>query len=81
MDHKQPSNPRPPLQEWSPLASSPSSTAARKRARDKGLAWVSAITLGAGAASAIGVAASLRGHPAQPHRGDGDYCLVGEHID
>jgi hypothetical protein len=39
------------------LASSPTSTAARKRARDKGLAWVSAITLGAGAASAIGVAA------------------------
>jgi hypothetical protein len=39
------------------MTSSPTSGAARQRARNKGLAWVSAITLGAGAASAIGAAA------------------------
>ena len=39
------------------MTSSPTSSAARTLARDKGLAWVSAITLGAGAASALGAAA------------------------
>ena len=39
------------------MTSSPTSGAARQRARNKGLAWVSAITLGAEAASAIGAAA------------------------
>ena len=39
------------------MTSSLTSGAARQRARNKGLAWVSAITLGAGAASAIGAAA------------------------
>ena len=39
------------------MTSSPTSGPARQRARNKGLAWVSAITLGAGAASAVGAAA------------------------
>jgi hypothetical protein len=39
------------------MTSSPTSGSARALARDKGLAWVSAITLGAGAASALGAAA------------------------
>lgn len=40
-----------------PLTSSPRSGAARQAARSKGLAWVAALTLGAGAASAVGAAA------------------------
>ena len=57
MDHEQRSNQRPPIRDWSSMTSSPTSAAARQIARNKGLAWVSAITLGAGAASAVGAVA------------------------
>jgi len=57
MDQAQRSNPRPPIRDWSTMTSSPTSASARQLARNKGLAWVSAITLGAGAASALGAAA------------------------
>jgi hypothetical protein len=57
MDHEQHSNPRPPIRDWSTMTSSPTSGSARQLSRNKGLAWVSAITLGAGAASALGAAA------------------------
>ena len=57
MDHEQRSNPRPPIPDWSTVSSSPHSASARQLARNKGLAWVSAITLGAGAAGALGAAA------------------------
>ncbi|MEO6145250.1 MAG: hypothetical protein ABIP19_14840 [Dermatophilaceae bacterium] len=39
------------------MTSSTTSGAARQHARNKGLAWVSAITLGAGTASALGAVA------------------------
>jgi hypothetical protein len=39
------------------MTSSPTSGSARQLARNRGLAWVSAITLGAGAASALGATA------------------------
>jgi hypothetical protein len=57
MDHEQRGNPRPPIPDWSTVRSSPSSASARQLARNKGLAWVSAITLGAGAAGALGATA------------------------
>ena len=57
MDHEQRSIPRPPIRDWSTMTATPPSGSARQRARNKGLAWVSAITLGTGAASALGVAA------------------------
>jgi len=57
MDHEQGSIPHPPIRNWSTMTSSPTSASARQLARNKGLAWVSAITLGAGAASALGATA------------------------
>ena len=39
------------------MTSSPTSASDRQSARNKGLAWVSALTLGAGAASAVGALA------------------------
>ena len=57
MDHRQRGNQNPPIRDWSTMTSSPTSAAARALARNKGLARVSAITLGAGVASALGAAA------------------------
>src|SRR5665647_2388879 len=57
MNHEQRSIPHPPIRDWSTMNSPTTSASARQRARNKGLAWVSAITLGAGAASALGAAA------------------------
>jgi hypothetical protein len=60
MDHNERISPRSPVGDWSTMSGSPtsgSSGAARQHARNKGLAWVSAITLGAGAASALGATA------------------------
>jgi len=57
MDHEQRSIPHPPIRDWSTMNSPATSASARQLARNKGLAWVSAITLGAGAASALGAAA------------------------
>ena len=63
MDHHKRNQQRPPTVDGSTMNSSPASSQARQVARNKGLAWVSAITLGAGAASALGagvIAVSLR---------------------
>jgi hypothetical protein len=57
MDQETHGNPRQPLPDRSEMTRSPASGAARRRARDKGLAWVSAITFGAAAAGAIGAVA------------------------
>jgi cytoskeletal protein RodZ len=56
MDHEQHGFPRPSNQDGS-AKGSPTSGSARQLTRNKGLAWVSAITLGAGAAGAIGAVA------------------------
>ena len=57
MDHEERNSARTRVRDWSTMRSSPTSSSARQLARNKGLAWVSAITLGAGAASALGAAA------------------------
>lgn len=57
MDQEQRDSLRPPNRDWSAMTSSPTSASARQLARNKGLAWVSAITLGAGAAGVVGAAA------------------------
>jgi hypothetical protein len=57
MDNEPHSFPRPPIGDGSTTTSPPAS-AARQLARHRGLAWVTAITLGAGAAGALGVAVS-----------------------
>jgi hypothetical protein len=64
MDNEERGMPHPPTWDRSTKISSPTSGPARQHARNRALAWVSAITLGAGAASAIGavaVAATLHG--------------------
>ena len=55
MDHGQRSNP--PNRDWNTMTSSPTSGSIRQPARNKRLAWASAITLGAGAAGLLGAAA------------------------
>ena len=57
MDHEPHSTPRPPAWDRSTANRAATSGAARQLARNKGLAWVSAITLGAGAASTLGAVA------------------------
>jgi hypothetical protein len=57
MDHEERNNPRTPVRDWSTMSSAPTSGSARQLARNKGLAWVSAITFGAGAAGALGAVA------------------------
>ena len=57
MDQEQRNSLRPPIRDGSAMTSSPTSASARQLARNKGLAWVSAITLGAGAAGVVGAAA------------------------
>ena len=57
MDHEQRSTPLSPIRDRGTMTSSSTSGSARQLARNKGLAWVSAITLGAGAATALGGAA------------------------
>lgn len=57
MNREQPGTKRPPAQHWSTMNDSATSRSARQLARNKGLAWVSAITLGAGAAGALGAVA------------------------
>jgi hypothetical protein len=64
MDHELRRNPRPPIPDWSTVTSSSPSASARQLARNKGLAWVSAITLGAGAAGVLGAAAIAISLPA-----------------
>ena len=62
MDHNERHSPRNPVRDGSTMSGSPTSGPARQLARNKGLAWVSAITLGTGAAGligAVGIAASL----------------------
>ena len=62
MDHQERSIPNPTTLDWSTMNSSTASASARVAARNKGLAWVSAITLGTGAAGligAVGIAVSL----------------------
>jgi len=46
-----------------PMTTSSPSGSARRAARSKGLAWVSAITVGVGAASAVGAAAVVANLP------------------
>jgi hypothetical protein len=57
MDHEERRDPRPPIPDWSTVTSSRNSASARQLARNKGLAWVSAITFGAGAAGVLGAGA------------------------
>ena len=60
MDNNERNSPRNPVRDGGTMSGSPTtgtSGAARQLARNKGLAWVSAITLGAGAASVLGTAA------------------------
>jgi hypothetical protein len=57
MNHEQANSPNPPAQTRNTLNGSPIPPSTRQRARSKGLAWVSAITLGAGAASTVGAVA------------------------
>jgi len=60
MDNNERNSPRNPVRDGDTMSGSPTtgtSGAARQLARNKGLAWVSAITLGAGAASVLGTAA------------------------
>jgi hypothetical protein len=57
MDHEQPNTTRRPQRDWNAMSSPPTTASARQHARNKGLAWVSAITLGAAAAGAVGSAA------------------------
>lgn len=54
MDNEERRDSRPPMLGRSTTTSLPTSGSARQLARSKGLAWVSALTLGAGAASALG---------------------------
>ena len=57
MDQELPNDPRPPIPQWSMMKSSPTTGAGRQLARNRGLALVSAITLGAGAAGVVGAGA------------------------
>ncbi len=63
MDHDKRNSQRPTTGDWSTMNSSPASSQARQLARNKGLTWVTAIMLGAGATSALGagvIAVSLQ---------------------
>jgi hypothetical protein len=55
MDYEQRSTPQ--NRDWNTMTSSPASGSTRQLARNKRLAWVSALTLGAGAAGVLGAAA------------------------
>ena len=57
MDNDERKSPRNPVRKGSSMNTSGSSDTARALARNRGLAWVSAITLGAGAAGVVGAAA------------------------
>jgi hypothetical protein len=57
MDNEQRDMPQPRTWDRSSMISSPASRPARLHARNRALAWMSAITLGAGAASAVGAVA------------------------
>jgi hypothetical protein len=57
MNLEQPGAQQPLFQDRSDMNRPPASKATRQHARNKGLAWVSAITLGAGAASTLGAVA------------------------
>jgi hypothetical protein len=57
MDNEQMSTPNRHIRDRDTVIRSPTSGSDRQRARNKGLAWMSAITLGAGAASTLGAVA------------------------
>jgi hypothetical protein len=57
MDNEERDMPQPPTWDRSSMMSSPATRPARQHARNRALAWVSAITLGAGAAGVIGAVA------------------------
>jgi Zn finger protein HypA/HybF involved in hydrogenase expression len=57
MDNNQRGTPRPPIRDQSTKTGSPTSASARQLARKKGLARISAITVGAGAAGLVGAVA------------------------
>jgi hypothetical protein len=57
MDHEQSSRQRPAYRDQSTPNGAPTSGSSRQLARNKGLAWVSALTVGAGAAGVLGAAA------------------------
>jgi len=57
MNQQQANGPYPPAQSRNDVNGLPTYASTRQRARSKGLAWVSAITLGAGAASTVGAVA------------------------
>jgi hypothetical protein len=61
MDHEQRSTP--PNRDWNIMTSSPTSGSTRQVARNKSLAWVSALTFGAGAAGVLGAAAMVVSAP------------------
>ena len=63
MDHEQNSLRGAHSERRVPLTVSTPSGSARRAARSKGMAWVSAITLGVGAASAVGAAAVVANLP------------------
>jgi ribosomal protein S12 methylthiotransferase accessory factor YcaO len=63
MDNEQRRWQQPPTWDPSSMISSPTSRPARQHARNRALAWVSAITLGAGAASAVGAVAVVASLP------------------
>ena len=61
MDHEQRSTP--PNRDLNIMTSSPTSGSTRQVARNKSLAWVSALTFGAGAAGVLGSAAMVVSAP------------------
>jgi hypothetical protein len=63
MDNEERRSQQPPTWDRSSMISSPSSRPARQHARNRALAWVSAITIGAGAASAVGAVAVVANLP------------------